>query len=67
MTSKIKIYSSLKGIKTDILISQYDEMRSCSNMYIKTALFSYVVESAKSGRLKLQLTFFFYHQFILKY
>ena len=58
MTSKIKMYSRLKGIKTDILISQYEEMRSCSNMYIKTALFGYVVESAKTGRLQLQLTFF---------
>lgn len=56
MTSKIKIYSSLKGIKTDISITQYDETRSCSNIYIKTVLFSYVVESAKTGRLKLQST-----------
>ena len=28
-------------------------------VYKKTALFSYVVESAKTGRLQLQLTFFF--------
>ena len=58
------MYSSLKGIKTDILISQYDEMRSCSNMYLYEKqpflAFSYVVESAKTGRLKLQLSNVFF-------
>ena len=31
MTSKIKMYSSLKGIKTYILISQYDEIENIRN------------------------------------